>query len=235
MRGSIAQRVTPVLAMLAAACPMPAGANGITVSQTTIVLHAGQDAHALTVVDPSAEPVRVQARLFRWHGGESDVYEPTQDIGFSPAIFTIEPGAAQIVRMVVQTPRAAQETAYRLFVDELPPPPRAGKIMLPVRLVIPVFVEGTRPAGSPALLWTASMRAGQLALTASNDGATRARVSDLGYRENGRDHMIAAGLAGYVLAGDRHVWSFPFHGTALEISAHTEQGDIHQSVPLTSP
>ena len=234
MWGSIARRATPLLAIVAA-YPLPADANGIAVGQTTIVFHNGQDAHALTVMDPGAESVRVQARLFRWHGGDLDTYEPTGDIGFSPAIFTIEPGSTQIVRLVVQTQRTTQEAAYRLFVDELPPPPRADKIQLPVRLVIPVFVEGTHPAGPPSLVWTASMQAGRLALTANNKGGMRARISDLGYRENGRDRMIAAGLAGYVLAGDRHVWNFPFRGTALEISARTEQGDIHQSVPLTSP
>jgi fimbrial chaperone protein len=209
--------------------------GGISVNKTMIAFHDGDNAQALTVTDVGTVPVRVQARLFSWHGGEEgDVYADTQDIGFSPAIFAIQPGSSQIVRLVALAPHGGQETAYRLFIDELPPPARGNSVTLPVRFVIPVFVQGTRGADKSALTWQASGHAGHVTLTAINGGSAHARVADLSYDENGGRHAIAPGLSGYVLAGERHSWSFPFRGTSLEISAQTEQGDIRQSVPLTT-
>jgi fimbrial chaperone protein len=236
MCGWVSRHVASILAILIGLYPASAGAGGITISQTTVVFRSGEDARTLTLLDPGAAAVRVQARLFRWHGGGTDdVYAPTRDIGFSPAIFTLEPGGAQVLRLVVLAPRAPRETAYRLFIDELPPPARAGSIALPIRLVLPVFVEGTRPADAPALAWSASRRNGLVTLTAVNTGGTRVRVSDLGYRDGERRRTIIAGLAGYVLAGEQRMWSFPFRGASLDIFAHTEQGDIRQSVPLAAP
>ena len=203
---------------------------------TTVSFHPGDNTHALTVTDMGSAPVRVQARLFSWHGGDGgDVYSPTQDIGFSPAIFAVQPGSNQVVRLVVLAQRGAQEAAYRLFIDELPPPPRANSVSLPVRFVIPVFVASSSGTEKPALTWQASTHGGQVTLTAINGGNAHARIADLAYAEAGARHVVAPGLSGYVLAGERHSWSFPFRGGAsLEISAETEQGDIHQSVPLTA-
>jgi fimbrial chaperone protein len=212
-----------------------AGESGLSVNRTMISFRIDERAQALVVTDVGTAPARVQARLFSWHGGEAgEVYGPTQDIGFSPAIFAIEPGSSQIVRMVALAPRGAHESAYRLFVDELPPPAHGNSVTLPVRFVIPVFVQGSREAEKWALSWQATAHAGRVTLTAINSGGAHARIVDLGYEENGGRQIIAPGLAGYVLAGDRHSWSFPFRGSSLEISARTEQGDIHQSVPLTA-
>jgi fimbrial chaperone protein len=217
-----------------AECAWAAG-SGISVSMTTVSFQPDDNTHALTVTDMGSVSVRVQARLFSWHGGDGgDVYSPTQDIGFSPAIFAIQPGSSQVVRLVVLSPRGAQETAYRLFIDELPPPPRANSVSLPVRFVIPLFVAGSSGTEKPALMWQASAHAGQVTLTAINSGGAHARIADLAYLETGARHVVAPGLSGYVLAGERHSWSFPFRGSSLEISAQTEHGDIHQSVPLTA-
>jgi fimbrial chaperone protein len=209
--------------------------SGISVNRTTVSFHLDDNAQALIVSDVGTAPVRVQARLYSWHGGEGgEVYTATQDIGFSPAIFQILPGSNQIVRLVALAPRGAQEAAYRLFIDQLPPPARANSVTLPVRFVIPVFVAGSQGASRPALSWQASVHAGQVTLTAINRGSAHARIADLAYVETGAHHVVAPGLSGYVLAGERHSWNFPFRGSSLEISAQTEQGDVHQSVPLTA-
>jgi fimbrial chaperone protein len=229
--GALAVAATIFCAQMACA----ADDSGISVNKTMISFHTDENAQALIVTDVGTAPVRVQARLFSWHGGEGgDVYSATQDIGFSPAIFAIQPGSNQVVRLVSLAPRSAQETAYRLFIDELPPPAHANSVMLPVRFVIPVFVQGLRGTDKSSLSWQANVHAGHATLTAINGGSAHARIVDLAYDENGGRHVVAPGLSGYVLAGERRSWSFPFRGNSLEISARTEQGDIHQSVPLTA-
>lgn len=219
---------------LAAANAAYAGA-GIAVDQTTIVFPQGADARALSISNPGTVPTRVQVRLFSWHDdGTRDAYGPAPDVGFSPAIFALEPGASQVLRLVLIGPRGDRETPYRLFIDQLPPPPQANAVALPIRFVVPVFVHGTHQAANANLTWKAVASSGHVTLTAINAGDTHARVSDLAYGEAGARHDVAAGLAGYVLAGEQHVWRFLFHGSRLTIAARTEQGNIEETVPLTA-
>lgn len=223
-------------AALLAAGGAHAASSGIAVNRTAILFSPGDEAQSFAVSDSGTDTVHVQIRLFRWHNkGTEDVYEPTQDIGFSPAIVSLAPNESQVVRMVVLAPRRLQEGSYRLFIDQLPPPPRAGTVTLPVRFVVPVFVQGEHPSSKPALTWKATARSGETVVTAINTGAVHARLVDLGYVAGGHEQIVVPGLAGYVLAGEQRSWAFPYRGSSLEIVAQSEQGPIHQSIPLVAP
>jgi fimbrial chaperone protein len=213
-----------------------AGGSGIAVNRTAILFAPGSEAQSFAISDSGEDTVKVQIRLFRWHNkGTEDVYEQTQDIGFSPALVSLAPNESQVVRMVVLTPRLAQEGSYRLFIDQLPPPPRAGSVTLPVRFVVPVFVQGEHPSSKPVLAWKATAQSGEAVVTATNTGGMHARLADLGYVAGGHEQIVVPGLAGYVLAGEQRSWVFPYRGSSLEIVAQSEQGPIHQSIPLVAP
>lgn len=213
-----------------------AGGSGIAVNRTAILFVPGSEAQSFAISDSGEDTVKVQIRLFRWHNkGTEDVYEQTQDIGFSPAIVSLAPNESQVVRMVVLAPQRPQEGSYRLFIDQLPPPPRAGTVTLPVRFVVPVFVQGEHSSSKPALAWKATARSGEAVVTATNTGGTHARLANLGYVAGGHEQIVVPGLAGYVLAGEQRSWVFPYRGSSLEIVAQSEQGPIHQSIPLVAP
>ncbi|HEV2651493.1 MAG TPA: fimbria/pilus periplasmic chaperone [Rhizomicrobium sp.] len=213
-----------------------AAESSLVTSNTRLDFEAGNNVQAITIANPGAAPIRVQARILRWHdSGTADIYSPTTDIGFSPALFSLAPQASQFIRFVVLAPRSERETAYRLVIDQLPDAPTARHVAFPVRLIIPVFVDTYDRKAAPHLTWRAYAEHRRVTLSAYNRGAVHARLSDLTYTYDGKPHVIMAGLAGYVLPGESHSWIFPFHGALLDIAAVTEQGAIHQSVPLTAP
>ena len=227
--------------LLVALCwclPSAAQAVGLAVNQTTLVFALGSDAQALTIGNPESTPTQVQVRVFRWDMDDArDIYQPTGDIGFSPAIFQVQPKATQVVRLVLLAPRTGGEQAYRVFVDQLPAAQTvSSKVVLPVRFVIPVFVQGNGPAKA-RLHFSAEIdhKLSKASLTATNDGDAHARLSDIVWQEVGQGGVIAPGLAGYVLPRHARSWTFAMHGapTVLHIRAHSDHGDIDETVPVT--
>lgn len=228
------------VAALACAPATSVRAGGM-LSVAPVLLEFGPRApgQVVTVSNPGDEAMTVQVRLFAWRNeGAEEIYEPSEDIGFSPAQFEAPAGGRQILRLVLKTPPGPTERAYRLFVDQLPGSIDTGVVALPVRMLLPVFVapEAPAPPSAPALAWSGVVdRDARVAiLTARNAGARRVKLFGLGYEAGGRNWTIAEGLAGYVLAGGDWSCSFPLVGepTVIEVRAQTEQGGIRASVPL---
>ena len=221
--------------LLGLASGAPVNAGGLSVAPITLEFRAGQRTLSATVANPGKEPMQVQVRLFRWSSeGTGETYTDTRDIGFSPPMFTLEPGERQVVRLMVrQPPSDGREAAYRLIVDQLPQPNRPG-VQMPVRVVLPVFVQ---PAQTPApgkLEWTASVDAGQTVLRARNTGGRRVKLFDVARKEGRVSTPIQSGLAGYVLADQARTWRFPHKaGTSeIEVTARTEAGPMALTLPL---
>ncbi len=213
-----------------------AAESSLVTSNTRLDFEPGDNVQAITIANPGTRPIRVQARILRWHdSGTADIYSPTTDIGFSPALFSLLPQASQFIRLVVLAPRGEGETAYRLIIDQLPEAPTARHVIFPVRLIIPVFVDAYDRKAVSHLTWRAHAEHGRVTLSVFNSGTVHARLSDLSYTDNGKPHVIMAGLAGYVLPGESHSWAFPFHGASLDIAAVSEQAAIHQTISLTAP
>jgi len=218
--------------------PSAAGAVGLAVNQTTLMFALGNNAQALTVGNPESVPTQVQVRVFRWDMEDArDIYVPTGDIGFSPAIFQVQPKATQVVRLVLLAPRTGGERAYRVFVDQLPAAQTvSSKVVLPVRFIIPAFVQGNGPATARLnFSIVADHKLSRASLTVTNDGDAHARLSDIAWQEVGQGGAIAPGLAGYVLPRHARTWTFAMHGapTVLHIRAHSDHGNIDETVPVT--
>ncbi|HTI66917.1 MAG TPA: molecular chaperone [Caulobacteraceae bacterium] len=216
-----------------------AAAAAISVAPVLIEFDAGRRTAVLEVAGPSAEPVTVQVRLFRWsQSGGEDVYEPTDDIGFSPPMFQLPPGGRQVVRLLLRAgPPAEREAAYRVFVDEIPGADRPGAVQMQIRMILPLFVAPREPGGA-VLQWRGAHEPGSglATVTARNTGSRRVRLQDLAYLEDGRAHPIAPGLSGYVLAGEGRSWSFPAPAAeAVELTAATDTGALRAAVSLSPP
>lgn len=229
------------VAALACAPALPARA-GAMLSVAPVLLEFGpRDAsEVVTVNNPGNEAMNIQVRLFAWRNVDGEEqYTPSEDIGFSPAQFAVAPGGRQILRLVLRTPPGPAERAYRLFVDQLPEDAETGRVALPVRMLLPVFVAPeTRAVGpAPPLAWSGVVdrKARVATLTVVNGGARRVKLMTLTYEAEGRAWTLAEGLAGYVLAGGDWSCSFPLVGEpgAIEVRVQTEQGGIRASVPLS--
>jgi len=204
----------------------------------TLLEMDGRDGNRLLYVNNGGDgPLTVQVRLFAWRNvDEREDLTPTDEIAFSPGQFTVQSGGRQVVRLAARTPPGERERAYRIVVDQLPGLERGG-VEMPVRMMVPLFVAAAAPErGEPRLDWSATLdrASGEVTLAAANPGRRRVRLAELAWEADGRRTVIAAGLAGYALAGETWLCRFPMIGdpASLRISARTERGAINADVPL---
>lgn len=216
---------------------------GLAVAPVGLTLAAHDRTAATTVTNASGRPITVQVRLFRWTtAGEDDVYAPSEDLDFSPAVFRLAPGAQQKVRLLASGPAPDREGAYRLFVDQLPVAGEGG-LQLPIRMVLPVFLAPARPpAAGAALSWSAAYDAAHrtVRLAVANAGDAHQRIADLACQAGDRSWPIRRGLAGYALAGQARSWTFPLPGAGaptprtLTIVGRLDSAPLHVEVELRS-
>ncbi|MGH9556361.1 MAG: fimbrial biogenesis chaperone [Terriglobales bacterium] len=108
----------------------------------------------LSVRNHDREPLRLQLSVYAWAQNAKGEMQltPTQDIVFFPRLLTVAPGEERKVRIGAAAPFAATEKTYRLMVEELPPPAKAGEggtgvqVGVLLRLSIPIFLQPAQPA-----------------------------------------------------------------------------------------
>ena len=106
----------------AAAVPaaVPATAGTLEVNPVLLEINSAHRTATLTLRNDEAVPVMIRAYALDWRqaGGGED-YADTSAVIVSPPIFTIAPGATQLVRVGLRTPSSSPQ-AYRLIVEEVP-------------------------------------------------------------------------------------------------------------------
>lgn len=133
---------------------MNAPAQAFQVQPVRLELPAERAQGVLTVHNPTAAPLLIQAEVFDWQQADgSDVLTPTRNVLVNPPIFEIAPGASQLVRVGLRPdakPIAGRESSYRVWLSQLPrandAPGNGVKILF--RLNLPLFVAArdARPA-----------------------------------------------------------------------------------------
>ena len=220
----------------------PAGASELRVEPILLELNAPAAAGILTVRNDEDAVVAVQTRVFRWsqsNGRES--LDPTTDVVASPPIVRLAPHTDYTVRIVRALKQAVGgEESYRLFIDQLPTGQRLGErsVAILVRQSIPVFFRSAQ-ISKATLSWSLSYEHDGVVITAKNLGDEHLRVADLRLRDGaGTSIGFGHGLVGYVLG--RSSMSFTVRrpppgfgaGGALVLTAATNNGPIHATVPL---
>jgi fimbrial chaperone protein len=220
-------------ALLALIATLPAHAASFTATPVRLTLPAAASSTSLSLQNVADQPVLVQAEVMAWsqRDGE-DVLRPTEDLVVSPPIFTVAPGASQIVRIgLLQRPQSEREITYRVFLQEVPQPPPPGEqgISVALRLGLPVFVL-PKGGASPQLSWTARREGGEVRVAVSNTGNGHAQIVEC--KLHGEDGKLIAerGLGAYVLAGQTRTWAMKtspaWGGGKLTLSAKTSAGDV---------
>lgn len=244
MLPSRAPVVRLVLWLAIAMCALPTYAGSLGVNPIRISLSEARPTAAITLNNTGGTTMVVQLQMAKWSAvsGE-DRYEPSPDILVTPPIFTIAPGASQIVRIGLSSVSATDiELAYRLFIEEVPPPPKPGYqgLQVALRLGIPVFVDPVQTA-QPKLQWTA-IRTGADLITVrvSNVGGAHARIFNINLSTPGESRIMASHTAAsYLLPGQTRHWSMrlgrPWQGRQVHLSATTDQGAIDAELELQSP
>jgi len=187
-----------------------ATAGSFQVSPVSATLTRDQPVVALTVRNTGTEAAVVQLETTDWsQPNGQDKYVPATDILATPPIFTIAPGGTQVIRVGSRRPPDTTERAYRLFLREVPPPPKPGfnGLRMSLRISLPVFArEGV--AAASRLAWRAEqIAAGRTRIRVTNHGQAHARLSKFQLSATpGSTPLPMEDRIVYVLPGATHDW-----------------------------
>lgn len=197
-----------LLAGLAAAAILPAGAAEFTVTPVRIFMTPRDRAVAVTVTNEGADEVVMQADLYSWRQKPdgSDELTLTEDIVLSPPILRVRGKSRQVVRLArLVPPPTSEEQTYRLIVREVPEArPLRGPNELGVQVALafslPVFI--TPPGAKPALQCELK-RAGQEAAQAwcENNGRAYAQARSFALVDGKGERIATRDSGGYILPG----------------------------------
>ena len=234
--------VLAVAGLLALAAPA-ADAGSFQVNPIRIEMSKGVTNAVITVRNDGEESVVVQSSVMAWTQDKGqDVYSATQEALITPPVTTIAPGAQQILRVGLRRPADPRsELAFRVFLQEVPPPPKPGftGLQVALRVGIPVFVAPIAP--TPRKLdWSARIGAnGAIQLAAQNSGSAHVQVTDFELRlADASEPLAHESTLTYVLAGERHEWTLATpaermkSATELRLKAFTDAGEVDTPIRL---
>ena len=243
MQTITARRSAPwiLLALSLATTEVPAGS--FQVNPIRVDMTKGATTAAITVRNDGEEPIVVQSSVVKWtQDNGQEVYAPTSEALVTPPIMTVPPGGEQIVRVGLRRgPDPQRELAYRLYLQEVPPPPKPGftGLQVALRVGLPVFVAPGAP-GIRRLEWSAQIgQDGAIRLAAQNTGNAHVQITDFELRLPGAGEPIAhESTLAYVLAGQRRQWTLPAPPDRVKsvnefrLKAYTDAGEIDTAVKV---
>jgi len=228
---------------LALASPF-ALAGSFDVNPIRVDLTSQSRSAAVTVRNSGDDPVVVQVSVQAWsQSGGKDILTDTKDVIVSPPITTIAAGQEQIVRIGMRrAPDAQQELSYRLFLQEVPPPPRPGfqGLVVALRIGLPIFVQPRQGPGKANLVWNLDPGSpGTLKLKLDNKGTAHIQISTIEIFRRSEKEAAAefSGLA-YVLPGQARDWDLKLRdpaikrGERLRMKVSTDAGSIETEIEL---
>lgn len=236
------QMIRAALALALCLAPVAAGAGSFQVNPIRLEIAKASSA-AITLRNDGDESIVVQSSVVGWsQDNGQDLYAPTSEALVTPPIMTVPPGGEQIVRVGLR--RAAdpqRELTYRVYLQEVPPPPKPGftGLQVALRVGLPVFVA---PLAAPIrrLEWSARILPdGAIALSAQNTGNSHVQVTDFELRLPGASEPLAhESLLAYVLAGQRRQWNLSAppervkSARELRLKAFTDAGEIDTAIDV---
>jgi fimbrial chaperone protein len=135
---------------LLAAVAFSCQAGSIELSPVRASLSNKAKVAVLTVRNTGTEESVMQVTLNKWTlDGKGYAYAQSQELVVTPVTFRLAAGAQQIVRVGLRDAAPLRtEAAYRLLVEEVPPPPSADvtQMRMVIRHDLPVFVAPIAPA-----------------------------------------------------------------------------------------
>ena len=225
-----------------------AQAATFTVSPTQVYLSAAVPSALVSLRNDSQETLRFELTMHAWDqkpNGEM-VLTPTQDVVFFPRLLTLEAGEERKIRVGLAPGVSAgpTERAYRIFVQELPPPRTDAQppgVRMLTRMGIPIFLQPVAPAPKPALDGLAA-GAGRVRFTLKNSGNAHVMPEMIrvdGLAEGGRVAFSEVVNAWYVLAGGLREFDVEVPRSACEgtvaVAVTAKAGEVMLTQRLDTP
>ena len=178
----LARFAMPLLAVLTAwSAVLEAGE--FTINPLRVNLDRATRSSEITVRNDDTVPLRMQLEATSWRQDAEgkDQYEPADDLVFFPRAMEIPPGESRIVRVGVRAAPVTREDAYRLFIEELPPPagqesaPSGTSLRIFLRVGVAVFVAPAQPKRTGELT-RLELRGGTAEWSVANTGNAHFRA-----------------------------------------------------------
>lgn len=220
-------------------------AGSFHVAPVRVDLSTQQTSAALNVENNGDEPVVIQLQATAWsQDNGQDQYPASADLLATPPIFTIQPGAAQIVRIGMRRPASVDhELSYRLFLQEVPPPPKPGfrGLQVALRIGIPVFVQ-PKTKVAPVLNWKLERQTrNNIKVNLKNDGNAHVQVIDFSVTRPDDRTLAIQQVSTYLLPGQSRNWVLPtdpgqpFSGDKVHVIVNTDTGKVETDATLEQP
>jgi fimbrial chaperone protein len=216
-------------------------AGSFQVNPIRIDLSPKAQTNALTVKNTGSESVVVQVSVEAWSQDEGkEVYAPTREILATPPVLTIPASEERVVRVGLRrAPDRAKELSYRLFLQEVPPPPQPGfqGLVVALRVGLPVFVAPAQGQAAPRVQWKAArLPDNRIEISAMNEGTAHVQIAEISVVDSGDKPLAAhAGLA-YVLPDQRRNWALPLtaplDSSRIRVKAVTDAGNLDADIDL---
>jgi fimbrial chaperone protein len=231
LEGSRRSAAALIFAGLAAAAASPAGASAFRINPVSVAVAPDQGAAELRIENADSRPVAVRVTALRWtQAGGRDRMEPTRDLVVSPPIFTVAPGAQQLIRVGFRN--RIPGAAYRLIVEEIPGPKTPGTgISVLLKLDLPFYVIAGRGAVA-TLSWGARRAAdGSLIVEGRNSGTLHAQILAIEARNAAGQAVGRSERMGVVLPSSSRTWTLASPtGAPTELVVRMAQGETHVPV-----
>jgi fimbrial chaperone protein len=229
-----------------------AQAGSFMIDPTRIELGPDQMSATLVLRNQDKVAIVIQADASHWRQQDGeDLLTPTRELLVTPPIVTIAPGAEQVLRVALRRPLdPRQEMNYRIFLQEIAPPPQPGfrGVQVALRISLPVFAKAGEGVQSKPI-WSARYLAQEhaLRLVLENAGAAHLQLQDFALTQkqpqNQNQPQSPQTLASrqsprYLLAGQRQEWvialdpAVRLSGQKLQLKATTYAGPLEQELAL---
>ncbi len=237
-RSSFATRLGLVL--LASGISIEAGSY--TVKPVRIELSARQLRVTMQIQNLDVDPTTIQAHIVAWNAlGSEEILSDSDDILLNPPIFTIAAGHTQYLRLGLRHPPPdLKEGTYRLILEEVPPPFKAGfsGLRTVLKMSVPIFIKPRIPV--PQLTWTLQRTSDQeLRLSVENRGNAHVQIRKFALTADGTDPGFVEEIASYVLQNAHKDWVI--HNGQLAASSklllvgQSDIGDLREELVPSRP
>lgn len=158
--------------------PLALHAGEFTVNPIRLELGANARSGVISISNEGAGRLGFQLQAMEWtqDAEGKDQYADSRDLIFFPKLMTLEPGDESLVRVGVRNAVVPTEKTYRLFIQELPGPPKetqpdgkSARIGVLIRFGAPIFLTPLKPEDS-AEFTELEMAKGTLSLKIRNTG-----------------------------------------------------------------
>jgi fimbrial chaperone protein len=224
--------------------PTPLLAGSFDVNPIRVDLTSQTRTGTVTVRNSGDDPVVVQVSVQAWSQSTGkDVLTDTKEMIVSPPIVTIPAGQEQIIRVGLRrAPDPQRELAYRMFLQEVPPPPRPGfqGLVVALRIGLPIFVQPRQGQAKGVLLWNLSQPSpDMLKLSADNRGTGHIQISTIEiFRKSEKDPIATFSGLAYMLPDQARNWELKLldpavkRGERLRMKVSTDAGSIETEIEL---